>query len=159
VRAVVCSGPPLAQFDGGPRRLYREAVLNTEEAPPRAMGRAIYQVRLKVRPEEEQAFNEWYEGTYIPKLLRETPHFTAARRYEGILDGEKVYITEYETTTETMAQAIAEMRAPARAADNKAFYQWRDRAITLHESVQFHERFRSDPQGRANDEVQMTNDG
>jgi hypothetical protein len=102
--------------------------------------RAIYQVRLKLKPDAEAAFNEWYEGAYIPKLMRETPHFTAVRRLEGILDGERIYLTEYETTTETMEQAIAEMRAPGRAADNAAFYRWRDEAIVLHESIQLHER-------------------
>ena len=105
------------------------------------MGRAIYQVRLKVKPEAEEAFNKWYEGEYIPKLMRETPHFMAVRRYEGSSGGEKIYLTDYETTTETMDQAIAEMRAPGRAADNAAFYRWRDEAITLHESIQLHERF------------------
>src|SRR5438874_7240094 len=104
------------------------------------MGRAIYQVRLKLKPEAEEAFNKWYEGEYIPKLMRETPHFTAVRRYEGSSDGDKLYVTEYETTAETMDQAIAEMRAPARAADNAAFYRWRDEAITLHESIQLFER-------------------
>ena len=105
------------------------------------MPRAIYQVRLKVRPEHEEAFNAWYEGTYIPKLMREVPHFTAVHRYAGVLDGERVYLTDYETTTQTMALAIAEMRVPERAAINAEFYAWRDRAIMLHESVQFEERF------------------
>ena len=104
------------------------------------MTRAIYQVRLQVRPEEEDAFNAWYEGSYIPKLMRETPHFTAVHRYEGELNGQKLFITDYETTSEGMPLAIAEMRAPARAEDNAEFYRWRDRAITLHESMQLHER-------------------
>jgi hypothetical protein len=104
------------------------------------MPRAIYQVRLIVRPEFEQEFNAWYEGSYMPKLLRETPHFTAARRYLAIFNGERLYVTEYETTSETMDQAIAEMRTPARAEDNAEFYRWKDRAITLHESLQLHER-------------------
>ena len=104
------------------------------------MGRAIYQVRLKVRPEEEQAFNEWYEETYIPQLMRAVPHFTAAHRYVGEIDGERIYLTDYETTTEDMEIAIAEMRVPERAAINAEFYRWRDRAITLHESIQLHER-------------------
>ena len=104
------------------------------------MTRVIYQVRLKIKPEEEAAFNSWYEGTYIPKLMRETPHFLSVRRYEGLLNGEKVFLTDYETTSETIDTAISEMRAPSRAPDNAAFYAWRDRAITLHESVIFHER-------------------
>jgi hypothetical protein len=102
--------------------------------------RAIYQVRLIVRPELEDEFNNWYEGRYMPKLMRETPHFTAARRYLANFNGERLYVTEYETTSETMEQAIAEMRTPARAEDNAEFYRWRDRAITLHESLQLHER-------------------
>jgi Domain of unknown function (DUF4286) len=104
------------------------------------MSRVIYQVRLKVKPEAEEAFNEWYEGEYIPKLMRETPHFTRVRRYEGSLNGDKVYITDYESTSDTIGLAIREMRAPQRAADNAAFYAWRDRAITLHESMQLTER-------------------
>ena len=104
------------------------------------MTRAIYQVRLVVKPEYEEQFNEWYEGAYIPKLMREVPHFTAVRRYAGELNGGRVYITDYETTVEAMPLAIAEMRVPERARDNAEFYRWRDLAITLHESVQFQER-------------------
>lgn len=104
------------------------------------MARMIYQVRLKVKPEYEDAFNAWYEGEYIPKLMRETPHFTAVRRYVGESDGERLYLTDYETTTETIDQAFREMRSPARQPDNAAFYQWRDRAITLHESIRLTER-------------------
>jgi len=47
------------------------------------MGRVVYQVRLVLKPEEAGAFNTWYEGEYIPKLMRETPHFTAVRRYQA----------------------------------------------------------------------------
>ena len=85
-----------------------------------------------LKPEFEAAFNAWYEGEYIPKLMRETPHFTAVRRYEGDFNGEKLYVTDYDCTTDTLALAIAEMRAPGRAEDNAAFYRWKDRAITLH---------------------------
>jgi hypothetical protein len=108
------------------------------------MTRAIYQVRLIVKPEYEDAFNAWYEGTYMPKLMRETPHFTAAYRYVASFNGERLYVTEYETTTETMDQAIAEMRVPSRAADNAEFYHWKDQAITLHESLQLHARLSLD---------------
>lgn len=104
------------------------------------MARAIYQVRLVVKPEFEDEFNAWYEGSYMPKLMRETPHFTAAYRYVATFNGERLYVTEYETTSETMDQAIAEMRVPSRAEDNAEFYRWKDRAITLHESLQLHER-------------------
>jgi hypothetical protein len=105
------------------------------------MTRAVYQVRLVIKPEHAEAFNAWYEGEYIPKLMRETPHFTSVRRYESDLDGSRLDVTEYECTSETMPLAIAEMRAPGRTEDNAGFYRWRDLAITLHESLQLYERF------------------
>ncbi len=105
------------------------------------MTRAVYQVRLVLKPEEAEAFNAWYEGEYIPKLMRETPHFTAVCRYQAEFNGQTLYVTDYDCTVETLPLAIAEMRAPARAEDNAAFYRWRERAITLHESLQLHERF------------------
>src|ERR1044072_293285 len=108
--------------------------------PPRgwrdSMLRAVYQEKLMVKPEEEAAFNDWYENQYISKLMQEVQHFTAVSRFLGELNGVKVYITEYECTSETMPLAIAEMLAPSRTENNAEFYRWRDRAITLHESVQ-----------------------
>ena len=104
------------------------------------MTRAVYQLRLALKPEEESAFNAWYEGEYIPKLMLETPHFTAVRRYVSQAADQKLYVTEYECTEETLALAFAEMRSPGRAEDNAAFYRWKERAITLHESHQLIER-------------------
>ena len=106
------------------------------------MAHAIYRVRLRVRPEDEKEFNEWYEGTYIPKLMQEVPHFFTASRWCAEIDGERIYITDYETTTDDMELAIAEMRRPERASINAEFYEWRDRAITLHESFRLEERLR-----------------
>ena len=103
------------------------------------MTRVIYQVRLKIKTEEEQAFKAWYEGTYIPKLLHEVPHFYNCRRYVGELDGERIYVTDYETTDEELDEAVAEMRSDARKEDNAEFYRWKDRAITLHESLRLYE--------------------
>ena len=104
------------------------------------MTRAVYQVRLIVKPEYEEEFNAWYEGWYIPKLMAEVPHFFSCHRYVGEFNGENIYITDYETTVEDMETAIAEMRVPERAPVNALFYEWRDKAITLHESVRFTER-------------------
>jgi len=103
------------------------------------MTRVIYQVRLKIKPEHEAAFNAWYEGAYIPKLMREVPHFYNVHRYVGDLDGERVYVTDYETTDEDLDTAVAEMRSPARTEDNAEFYRWKDRAITLHESLRLYQ--------------------
>ena len=72
--------------------------------------------------------------------MQEVPHFTAAPRWFGEQDGERIYITDYETTTEDMETAIAEMRLPGRAAINTEFYAWKDKSITLHESFRLEER-------------------
>jgi antibiotic biosynthesis monooxygenase (ABM) superfamily enzyme len=104
------------------------------------VARAVYRVRLRIKPEVEEAFNAWYEGTYIPRLMAEVPHFVRASRWVGELDGERIYVTDYETTTEDMETAITEMRRPERAAVNAEFYAWRDKAITLHESYRLEER-------------------
>ena len=104
------------------------------------MAKMIYQVRLIIKPEYENEFNEWYEGWYIPKLMAEVPHFYSCHRYVGDLNGENVYITDYETTTEHMETAVAEMRTPERAPVNAMFYEWKEKAITLHESIRFTER-------------------
>jgi antibiotic biosynthesis monooxygenase (ABM) superfamily enzyme len=103
------------------------------------MTRVIYQVRLKVKPEHEDAFNAWYEETYIPKLMREVPHFYNVHRSVGALDGERVYVTDYETTDEDLETAVAEMRSESRKPDNAEFYRWKDKAITLHESLRLYE--------------------
>jgi uncharacterized NAD(P)/FAD-binding protein YdhS len=104
------------------------------------MARAIYQVRLVLKPELEDEFNAWYENEYMPNLMEAVPHFYSARRLVGELNGERVYITEYETSTEDLAIAIAEMRTPERQAINAEFYAWKDRGISVHESVQLEER-------------------
>ena len=49
-------------------------------------------------------------------------------------------LKDYFRATDDMPLAIAEMRVPGRAAINAEFYAWKDKAITLHESIQFHER-------------------
>ena len=72
--------------------------------------------------------------------MQEVPHFTGASRWVGELDGERIYTTDYETTTEDMETAIAEMRLPQRAAINAEFYAWKDKSITLHESIRLEER-------------------
>ena len=51
------------------------------------MTKAVYQVRLIVKPEYEEEFNAWYEGWYIPKLMAEVPHFFSCHRYVGEFDG------------------------------------------------------------------------
>ena len=103
------------------------------------MTRAVYQVRLQIKPADEDAFNDWYEGIYMPRLMSETPHFTAVHRYVGETENGRIFITDYETTVETMDLAIAEMRAPGRAEMNAEFYRWKDRCITLHESIRLQE--------------------
>ena len=59
----------------------------------------------------EDEFNAWYEGEYIPKLMRMTPHFRVCRRYKGEFNGQTLYVTDYETTSETRAREVARTRS------------------------------------------------
>ena len=95
----------------------------------------IYQVRLVIKPELEAEFNAWYEGEYIPKLMRETPHFTAVRRYEGEFNGAEALRHRLRLHDRNPGARYRRDAGAGRADDNAAFYRWKDRAITLHESV------------------------
>ena len=65
--------------------------------------------------------------------------YTVVRQEHCRVEGERVYVTDYETTDADLDTAVAEMRSEARKPDNAEFYRWKDRAITLHESMRLYE--------------------
>ena len=81
------------------------------------MPKGFLLVTMQPPPALEDEFNAWYEGVYIPKLMAEVPHFTACSRSVGDWNGQRLYLTDYHTTTDDMPLAIAEMRLPGRAAE------------------------------------------
>ena len=82
----------------------------------------------------------WPDRYRLVKGLDKRPTGTSGREWEG----QNLYVTEYETTAEDMETAIGEMRSPERAPTNALFYEWRDKAITLHESARLTERLAVD---------------
>ena len=72
--------------------------------------------------------------------MREVPHFYSCHRSVAEFNGERIYLTDYETTDAHLDTAIAEMRSEARKPDNADFAAWKERAITLHESMSLYDR-------------------
>ena len=70
--------------------------------------KAVFIVKAMVKPEQEDAFNQWYDEDHMPKALNRFPGVTSGRRYK-ILEGEDGYnymaLYEFESQeklTETM---------------------------------------------------------
>lgn len=63
-----------------------------------------------VSPEQEDAFNTWYDRVHVPDVLK-VPGFVAARRYRlsdvqlGAAGGEHRYLALYEVETDDLATA------------------------------------------------------
>ena len=60
-------------------------------------------VQMTARPDQEQAFNDWYEREYIPAFVRDIPGIVRARRFESLSpesSGARSYLTIYEFENE-----------------------------------------------------------
>jgi hypothetical protein len=62
--------------------------------------KGLFIVMARVRPEDEEAFNKWYNEDHLPKALERFPGVLSGRRYK-ILEGEEEYrylaIYEFES--------------------------------------------------------------
>jgi antibiotic biosynthesis monooxygenase (ABM) superfamily enzyme len=63
-------------------------------------------VMAKVKPEDEEAFNTWYNEDHLPKALERFPGVLSGRRYK-ILEGENEYqyLALYEFESYKVMQA------------------------------------------------------
>lgn len=52
--------------------------------------KGLFIVMAKVKPEDEEAFNRWYNEDHLPKALERFPGVLSGRRYQ-ILEGEDEY--------------------------------------------------------------------
>ena len=52
--------------------------------------KGLFIVMAKVKPEDEDAFNRWYNEDHLPKALERFPGVLSGRRYK-ILEGEDEY--------------------------------------------------------------------
>ena len=65
-------------------------------------------VMARVHPEDEEAFNKWYNEDHLPKAMERFPGVLSGRRYK-ILEGddEFQYLTTYEFESYEAAHATA----------------------------------------------------
>jgi len=92
--------------------------------------KGVFIVMAKVKPEQEDAFNRWYDEDHMPKALNRFPGVISGRRYK-IMDGGDGYnymaLYEFESAekvTETMKsdalkQLIQEFNAAFEGVDRK----------------------------------------
>ena len=70
--------------------------------------KGLFIVQAKVKPEDEEAFNQWYNEDHMPKALERFPGVLSGKRYK-ILDEEEEYkyLAFYEfESVEAMEYAV-----------------------------------------------------
>ena len=70
--------------------------------------KGLFIVQAKVKPEDEKAFNQWYNEEHMPRALERFPGVLSGKRYK-ILEGEDEYqyLAFYEfETVEAMQAAV-----------------------------------------------------
>jgi antibiotic biosynthesis monooxygenase (ABM) superfamily enzyme len=69
-----------------------------------AMAIALFVVKATITPEQEEAFNRWYNQEHCPQLLR-FPGAVSARRYKAIMGEDRYqYMAVYEFESEDTLQ-------------------------------------------------------
>ncbi len=88
-------------------------------------------VQMTVRPEQEEAFNAWYENEYIPAFVRDIPGISKARRFVTMSPDDKgvhTYLTIYEfTDAAAITRGMDVMRS--RDAWRQAWKDWDQKAV------------------------------
>jgi antibiotic biosynthesis monooxygenase (ABM) superfamily enzyme len=95
-------------------------------------------VQMTVKPQEEAAFNHWYEQEYIPAFARDIPGIAHARRFVTLSPdsgGVHTYLTIYEFVDETALHRGLEVMK-SRDMWRKAWKEWEQRAVaTISDNV------------------------
>lgn len=93
----------------------------------------ILVVGLSVFSDKEARFNEFYNNSFLPELLKETPEFLRVTRFEEFGVGgtlrwyNKQFLTVYELDKEeTMSKVDSLFGRPAVADVVKTFREWKD---------------------------------
>jgi antibiotic biosynthesis monooxygenase (ABM) superfamily enzyme len=72
------------------------------------MAVALFVVKATITPEQEEAFNRWYNQEHCPQLLR-FPGAVSARRYKAIMGEDRYqYMALYEFESEATLQRFLE---------------------------------------------------
>jgi hypothetical protein len=92
-----------------------------------------------VEPAQVDAFRQWYQLSYLPRLLADIPLLSGCRRYSSVTlagsEKEKTaprFITMLESVNEsTLAHAIEKMSSPHRHKENEEMQKWLDSAVSF----------------------------
>ena len=87
--------------------------------------RPIFVWQHELKPELDEAFQEWYQKSYLPLQVADIPHWAAARRYTSVNREQTRRITVYEAPDDaTLARCLNDLRADHRVWQN---YEWHRR--------------------------------
>jgi len=115
-------------------------------------GNPIMIVSLRIAPEKEVEFNEFYHPRYIPKLLEVVPEIRVARRYEeyGVAGSLKWFTKRFLTVCEIASEdvltaAIEGLSRPGREAERAEWNMWKasylkDLSRVVHRQIYAHDR-------------------
>jgi antibiotic biosynthesis monooxygenase (ABM) superfamily enzyme len=87
-------------------------------------------IQMTATPDQEQAFNAWYEGEYIPAFVRDIPGIVRARRFVTLSHdgGSHSYLTMYEFTDEAALHRGLEVMK-SRDEWRQAWKDWEGKAV------------------------------
>jgi antibiotic biosynthesis monooxygenase (ABM) superfamily enzyme len=66
----------------------------------------LYVVNSKIRPDAEEAWNEWYSNVHLPEILECPGFFSAARYVTDEPDGRRSYIAVYEVAGPEVLETV-----------------------------------------------------
>jgi hypothetical protein len=102
--------------------------------------RPIYFVRLKLKPELADEFNQWYEHDYLDTMRPIAPLFVNIYRYARGEGANKVYLTIYEIKDEaSIDEALAVFDREDRQEHRRLWQEWEHKAVTEIEAGVFHQ--------------------
>lgn len=92
--------------------------------------RPLLVVRLRIDPNQEETFNQWYHREYLDTLRPIAPLFVGITRYVSTQGDDKVYLTIYEIKDEASVQAaMAVFDRPDRQEHRRAWQAWERKAV------------------------------
>lgn len=88
-------------------------------------------VHMTAKPDQEAAFNTWYENEYIPAFVRDIPGIVRARRFATLApdgNGTHAYLTIYEFADEPALHRGLEVMK-SRDTWRKLWKDWEGKAV------------------------------
>lgn len=127
------------------RHCYQEIYRHQREPLDGPFGsRPFFRVSVETESERTHAFNDWYHGEYLPKIMADVPAWAAARRYQSVSREPRRVHTVYEVeSAAALDEAFALMRAPYRYGSNADWDAWVGAAIRWQDATSFRPVYRA----------------